>query len=386
MRAGTDGHQHLVGRAGVEVGRVQGGYDDRQDALVVLAGRLGDQLLGPVAEPGDAGVVVAQHHLVDAGRVGHAEQGAEPQPGVVGVVALEVRLDRGRLVEQPPDVGTGEPARHQPERGQRRVAAAHVGVGVEDAVAGLGGRLVERGARVGDDDDVRRRLEVGVAERLLVGALLAVGLDGPAGLAGDDHDGALELVGQGAAYVVGVGGVEHRELHAVGGADDLGGERGAAHAAEHDAGAAAVGEDVAQADDLVDQRPGLLGQPDPGQAAAGLGLGRRCPRAWRPGRRCRRRRRRRRAARRRRRTPARRGSRRTARTRRPRPSLQLVTSTGLPRGSPRRSRAARSRTSRTSRRPPSRGWRSRRRSRSPRRRGPSSPGGRRRSSAGPGRR
>ena len=224
-------------------------------------------------KPGMPESVVAEHHLVDAGRVGHAEQGTEAQPGVVGVVALEVRLDGGRLVEQPPDVGAGEPARHQPERGQRRVAAAHVGVGVEHAVAGLGGRVVERGARVGDHDDVRRRLEVGVAERLFVGPLLAVGLDGPAGLAGDDHDGALELFGQGAAYVVGVGGVEDRELHAVGRADDLGGERGAAHAAEHDAGAAAVGQDVTQADDLVDQCPGLLGETDPGQPRAGLGLG-----------------------------------------------------------------------------------------------------------------
>jgi hypothetical protein len=184
-----------------------------------------------------------------------------------------VRLDRRRLVEQPPDVGSGEPARHQPERGQGRVAAAHVGVGVEDAVASLGGRLVERGPGVGHDDDVRRRLEVGVAERLFVGALLAVGLDGPSGLAGDDHNGALELFGDRTAYVVGVGGVEDRELHAVGRADDLGCERGATHAAEHDAGATAVGQDVTQADDLVDQGPGLLGETDPGQAGARLGLG-----------------------------------------------------------------------------------------------------------------
>ena len=61
------------------------------------------------------------------------------------------------------DVGAGQPARHQPERGQRGVAAADVGVGVEDAVAGLAGRLVQRAAGVGDDDDPRGRVDAGVA-------------------------------------------------------------------------------------------------------------------------------------------------------------------------------------------------------------------------------
>ena len=48
----------------------------------------------------------------------------------------------------------------------------------------------------------------------LVGAALGVGLDRGAGLARDDDDGAVEPVGQGRAHVVGVGGVEDRQLHA----------------------------------------------------------------------------------------------------------------------------------------------------------------------------
>ena len=95
----------------------------------------------------------------------------------------------------------------------------------------------------------------------------------PAGLAGHHDDGALERLADGAAHVVGVGGVQHHQLDPVGGADDLRRQRGAAHAAQHDAVEAAVGEDVTQADDLVDQRPRLLRQTDPGEALARLVLG-----------------------------------------------------------------------------------------------------------------
>ena len=175
--------EHLVGGAG---GEVRGGRrldDDRQHALAVLAGRLGDQLLGPVAEAGVRGLGVAQHELVDAGQVGHADQGAQAQAGVVDGVLLEVAADRLGLGQQRADVGAGQPARHQAEGGQRGEPAADGRVGAEDAVARLGGRLVERRARVGDDDDPLAGVDAGVGERLLVGAALAVGLDGAAGLA-----------------------------------------------------------------------------------------------------------------------------------------------------------------------------------------------------------
>ena len=126
------------------------------------------------------------------------------------------------------------PRGHQPERGQRRVAAADVGVGVEDAVAGGAGGLVERGAGVGDDDDALGRVDAGVAERRLEGAPLAVGLDRRARLGRDDDDGALERRSMAPRHLAGVGGVEDHEVDAGGARDDLGGERRAAHAAEHD--------------------------------------------------------------------------------------------------------------------------------------------------------
>ena len=53
-----------------------------------------------------------------------------------------------------------------------------------------------------------------VAERLLVDAALAVGLDGRAGLRRDDDRGLGEPVGEGRADLAGLGRVEHGELDA----------------------------------------------------------------------------------------------------------------------------------------------------------------------------
>ena len=192
-KLGSEGREHLVGCAGGVVRSVQALDHDGQDALPVLAGGLGDQLLGPVPESGVRRAVVGQHQLVDAGQVGDTQQGTEPQPGVVGVVGLESRADRSGLVEEPRDVDAGESARHEPERGQRRVATAHVGVGAEDPVAGIGRGLVEGRGRVGHDHDPLARVDPGVGERLLVGASLAVGLHRAAGLARHDHDRLVEV-------------------------------------------------------------------------------------------------------------------------------------------------------------------------------------------------
>ena len=108
--------------------------DDRQHAGAVLAGGLGDELLGPVGEADDAGAVVDEDELV-AQRVGAAHGGAEAQAGVGVVVGGEHVGDGLGLVEQGLDVDSGETARHEAEGGQRGVAAADVRVGVDDAVA-----------------------------------------------------------------------------------------------------------------------------------------------------------------------------------------------------------------------------------------------------------
>ena len=145
---------------------------------------------------------------------GRGDRRAEHEAGVLGAVDRERQLDRLGLFEHLGDVDAGEPRGHETERGERGVASADVGVGVEDAVAGRACRLVERRAGVGHDDDARRGVDASVAERLLVDAPLAVGLDGRAGLRRDDEGGCLEAVVEGGAHLAGLGGVEHRELDA----------------------------------------------------------------------------------------------------------------------------------------------------------------------------
>ena len=173
---------------GERLGASSVGDDDREDALAVLAGRLCDELLGPVAEAGVARPGVGEDQLVDAGAVGRAEQGPGDETGVVGRVGLERRAGGVGLVEQGTDVGAGETARHQAERRERGVASTDVGVGEEDAITGLARRRLQRRAGVGDDDDALGGVDAGVAERLLEGTPLAVGLDRPSRLAGHDDD------------------------------------------------------------------------------------------------------------------------------------------------------------------------------------------------------
>ena len=75
----------------------------------------------------------------------------------------------------------------------------------------------------------------------------------------------------------GCGGVEHHEVDPGGAADDLGRQRRAAHAAEHDPVDALALELLAQGGDLAEQRPRGAGQVDPGQPDRRLGLGVRAP-------------------------------------------------------------------------------------------------------------
>jgi hypothetical protein len=178
-----------------------------------------------------------------------------------------------RLVEQARDVGAGEAGRHQAERGQRAVAAAHVGVRAEHAVAVGARRLVERGARVGDDDDARGRVDARLAERLLVDALLAVGLERRSGLRRDDDGRGGEAVAQRSQHLAGVGRVEDRELDARGAGDDLGRERRTAHAAEDDVVDVLAAELLAERRDLGDEGTRDGDRLGPAEALGGLGLG-----------------------------------------------------------------------------------------------------------------
>ena len=95
--------------------------------------------------------------------LGAGHRGAQAQRRVGVVVGGEQVGHRLGVVEQRLDVGAGQPARHEAEGGERGVAAADVGVGVDDPEAGRAGVAVERAARVGDDDHAGRRVDAGVA-------------------------------------------------------------------------------------------------------------------------------------------------------------------------------------------------------------------------------
>ena len=241
--------------------------DDGQQALAPLAGGLGDELLGPVAEADEPAPAATSTSL--------SRPETAPPPSTAPSASAGESSCRARPAAPRPSSSSAPmstPARaggHQPERGQRAVAAADVGVGEEDgARALLLRRLLERRARVGHDDDAARRVDAGGLEGGAGGPAVAVGLDRPAGLRADDDDRALEL-DQGRADLAGVGAVDDDERHPGRRADDLGGQRGAAHAAEHDAVDALGGELLAQGRDLrTRRRPGSTTSSQPSRTLA----------------------------------------------------------------------------------------------------------------------
>ena len=166
--------------------RVEALDDDGQQPASLLAGRLRDQLLGPVAEAGQ--VVPGREREVAAAVDGPSAQ-RRPEGQRVGR-PVEPGPQRRRVVEQRGDVDAGQRARHQPERGQRAVAPADVRVGEHDVAEArlLAGRLQLR-AGVGHRDEAAADVvDPGLAQRRLEDAAVAVGLDGRPALGADDDE------------------------------------------------------------------------------------------------------------------------------------------------------------------------------------------------------
>src|SRR5450631_2834497 len=96
----------------------------------------GDQMtVGTLAESRMARPKVGDDNLVATRAASLAQDRAEREARVL-VVAPEGGQQRGSVVKQAGDVDPGERGRHQPECRQSAVAAAHVWVGQEHAVAG----------------------------------------------------------------------------------------------------------------------------------------------------------------------------------------------------------------------------------------------------------
>ena len=207
---------------------------------------------------------------------GAGDRGREDERGVARVVDRHLEQGRVGLVEDLRDVDAREPGRHETERGQGRVAAADVRVGVEDAVARLARRDVERRSRVGDHDDVRGGVDAEVGPRRLERATGRIGLDRRAGLRRDDEHrlGQAALLGVAVdrgEHLTGGGGVENHERQVRGRRDHLGRERRAPHAGEHHAGDATLAQLRAERLDLGDERARDRDGLDPTEPACGLG-------------------------------------------------------------------------------------------------------------------
>src|SRR5262249_4819112 len=136
-----------IGPGGLAVGSIRRLARRGNEALAVLAGRLGDELLGPEAEvargTADADLVAAP-----------APAGSEPAPELVARIAFARAARLAHLLsllEQALGVGAHQHRRHDPERRERRVATPDRGLAREDrAEPALAGEALELGSGGGD--------------------------------------------------------------------------------------------------------------------------------------------------------------------------------------------------------------------------------------------
>ena len=109
-------HDLQVGQVLAELGRV-GVEHDGQDARALLAGGLGDELLGPVGEADDVRAVGDDAELVAAAGSVPAIAAPSTRPGLSALSIASSSSDRLGLVEELRDVDAGEAAT---ARGRRR--------------------------------------------------------------------------------------------------------------------------------------------------------------------------------------------------------------------------------------------------------------------------
>ena len=215
---------------------------DWEDALPLLAGRLGDELLDPEAER-------VQRRRRDEGELVAAVQGHGGEDRAEH--RRRVLLRRGKLrhvarmhgaVEQRVHVDARERRRHHAEVRQRGVAAADIRHVDEDLMEPVALRVFDQlRAGIGDGDEA---LAGAIAfDRLHAVVEVAVEhhrLGGRAGFRGDDEEGALQVERLlEVAHGLGDGGVEDLEPRIAGpvaedAPRDLGAQARAAHAEDHD--------------------------------------------------------------------------------------------------------------------------------------------------------
>lgn len=228
--------------------------------------------MGPVADEGQ---------LV-AARFAARDRRGEHESGVARVVHGHFEQGRVGFVEQLPDVGPRQSRRHEAEGRERRIAPSDRRVGGEHPVSRFARLVLERRARVGDDDDAIGRIDTEIAPRSSEGATRRIGLDRRTRLRRDDEDGlgetaCLRVAVDGRQDLPGGGGVEDRQRHTVRAGDDLGSERRATHPGQHDARDTPAEELGAQRLDLGDERTRHGDGLHPAESVGRLGGGIRTP-------------------------------------------------------------------------------------------------------------
>ena len=144
---------------GVHGGHAERLVADRDDPLALLAGALGDELLGPERKCLDA-ARREDGHLVAPGVVQrtHDLPSASPQLRSPGTPGAQLRRMSAARCEQQVDVDADDRRRHEAEHAQRRVAPADVRrVLVEVQEPALAGDVGERRPGIGHRDEVRAR-------------------------------------------------------------------------------------------------------------------------------------------------------------------------------------------------------------------------------------
>ena len=199
------------------------------EPLALLAGRLGDQLLGPEPEAtgglGDADLVAPVAPAL-------AEAAAELVAGIALARAARLAHLLGAF-EQARRIGAHQHRGHDPEQREGRVAAADRRLAGEDGTeAALAGEVLELGARVGDRGEAVAALAGLLPEVVGVGA----GLERRPRLGGGDEERPLEVeLLLECADRPRVGRVEDvKPVDVEGAPQHLRGERRAAHPAEDD--------------------------------------------------------------------------------------------------------------------------------------------------------
>ena len=189
--------------------------DVRQNALTVLAQRLGHQLLDPQAQHAPA-LGGEERELVAALQVIVVEERRQVDGRVVDGVFRTGLLGLAGVGHEGLHIDTRERRRHQPEYRESRETASHRGLtGEHGAPALLAGLAIEVATRVGDGDQVLHHV---LAELLLEGGAHGLQqharLDGTAALRGDDDQRAMRIAdGEHLAHAHGRVGIQRAELH-----------------------------------------------------------------------------------------------------------------------------------------------------------------------------